>query len=99
MVVIRLSRGGSKKSPFYHVVATDKRSPRNGRFLERLGYYNPMARGQAVALHLQVERIRYWISQGAMPSARVAYLIDHYKAPAPAEKSVSAATSAQAEEK
>jgi len=85
MVVIRLARGGRKKSPFYHVVATDKRSARNGRFIERLGYYNPKARGQAIPLHLETDRIQYWISQGAVPSDRVAHLLGQYQPAAKAE--------------
>jgi len=79
MVVIRLARGGTKNSPFYHVVAADRRAPRDGRFLERLGYFNPMARGQETSLELNKERIEHWISKGAIPSERVAHLVKTFK--------------------
>lgn len=75
MVVIRLTRGGSKKRPFYRVVATDKRNSRDGRFLEKLGYFNPVASGSDKRLELNVERVEHWISRGAQPSDRVASLI------------------------
>ncbi len=75
MVVIRLARHGAKKRPFYHIVAADKRSPRNGRNLEKLGYFNPVASGQAKRLELNFERINYWLSQGAQPSDRVQSLL------------------------
>ncbi len=75
MVVIRLARGGSKKSPFYHVVAADKRRSRDGRFIERLGYFNPVARGQAIRLQMDKERVEYWLAKGAQPSERVQTLI------------------------
>lgn len=79
MVVIRLARGGSKKNPFYHVVATDKRNSRDGRFIERLGYFNPVAHGQAKTLELNQERIDYWISKGAQPSDRVTNILKEFK--------------------
>ena len=75
MVVIRLARGGAKKRPFYHVVATDRRNKRDGRYIERLGYFNPAPSGQAKRLELQVDRIEYWKSVGAQISDRVASLI------------------------
>lgn len=75
MVVIRLSRGGAKKRPFYTVVVSDKRSARDGRCIERIGYFNPIAAGKDVRLHLDKERINYWISKGAQPSPRVQQLI------------------------
>lgn len=76
MVVIRLSRGGAKKRPFYHIVATDKRNRRDGgNYIERLGYFNPIARGQEPRLEIKRERISHWISQGAQPSHRVAALL------------------------
>ena len=75
MVSIRLARGGSKKRPFYHVVVSDSRSPRDGRYIERLGFFNPQARGQEEALRLDNERIDYWVSKGAQPSERVSSLI------------------------
>lgn len=75
MVTIRLSRGGAKKRPFYHVVVTDSRNRRDGRYIERLGYFNPVASGNAETLNLNAERVDYWLAQGAQPSERVARLI------------------------
>jgi small subunit ribosomal protein S16 len=75
MVTIRLSRGGSKKRPFYHVLVTDSRSPRDSRYIERVGYYNPMASKGEIPLSIQMERVQHWISKGAQPSERVAHLI------------------------
>ncbi|SUO92623.1 30S ribosomal protein S16 [Suttonella indologenes] len=80
MLAIRLSRGGSKKRPFYHVVATDSRNARDGRFIERLGFFNPIARGQEVELRLDVERIEFLQSRGAQLSDRVKSLVKQYKA-------------------
>lgn len=79
MVVIRLTRGGSKKRPFYHLVAADKRSARDGRYIERLGYYNPNARGQELKLSFDQERVEYWIGEGAQPSDRVNALLKQAK--------------------
>lgn len=78
MVVIRLTRGGSKKSPFYHIVVADKRSPRDGRYIERLGYFNPVARGQEQTLVVHSERVEHWLQQGAQPSARVMSLLKEW---------------------
>jgi len=75
MVSIRLARGGSKKRPFYHVVVSDSRNPRDGRYIERLGFFNPQARGQEEELRIDNDRIDYWISKGAQASERVASLI------------------------
>jgi small subunit ribosomal protein S16 len=75
MVSIRLARGGSKKRPFYHVVVSDSRNPRDGRYIERLGFFNPQARGQEEQLRIDIERIDYWVSKGAQASERVASLI------------------------
>ncbi len=74
MVTIRLTRGGSKRRPFYHIVVADSRMPRDGRFIERLGFFNPIATGNEVKLELDEERFNYWVSQGAKPSERVASL-------------------------
>jgi small subunit ribosomal protein S16 len=84
MVTIRLARAGAKKRPFYHVVATEKRNPRDGRFIERLGYYNPTARGQDQKLVLDVAKVRDWQSKGAQISERVAYLVTTVPAEVPA---------------
>ncbi len=75
MVTIRLARGGSKKRPFYHLTVTDSRNARNGRFIERVGFFNPVARGQEERLRVDNERIEYWQGQGAQLSERVASLI------------------------
>lgn len=75
MVTIRLARAGAKKRPFYHVVATDKRSARDGRFIERVGYYNPNARGAEQKLVVDLARIEHWTKNGAQLSERVAYLV------------------------
>ena len=79
MVVIRLSRGGAKKRPFYHIVVADKRRSRDGRFIERLGYFNPIAAGKDVRLMLDIERAQYWINNGAQPSDRVKHLMKIHK--------------------
>ncbi|MDD5579370.1 MAG: 30S ribosomal protein S16 [Methylobacter sp.] len=75
MVTIRLSRSGAKNRPFYHVVVTDSRSGRDGRYIERLGFFNPLARGNEEKLRLDTDRIEYWKSNGAQPSERVTKLI------------------------
>jgi small subunit ribosomal protein S16 len=80
MVTIRLSRGGAKQRPFYHIVVTDSRSRRDGRYLERLGYFNPIATGGESKLTMDLERADYWISKGAQPSARVANLMKQVRA-------------------
>lgn len=79
MVVIRLSRGGTKKRPFYHVVVADKRYSRDGRRIERLGYFNPIAAGKEVRLRVDMDRLNYWMNQGAQASDRVAILIRDIK--------------------
>lgn len=79
MVVIRLSRGGAKKRPFYHVVVADKRRARDSRYIERVGYFNPIASGKDTRLLLNNERVQYWISQGAQPSDRVQQLIKTFE--------------------
>ena len=75
MVTIRLSRTGAKKKPFYHIVVTDSRNRRDGRSLERVGFFNPTATGQDVPLKINMERVDYWLSQGAQTSDRVAKLL------------------------
>lgn len=80
MVSIRLARAGAKKRPFYHIVVADKRGRRDGRFIERVGFFNPVASDKETEpLRLDVERIRYWLSQGAKASDRVAALIKQYQ--------------------
>lgn len=75
MVVIRLSRGGAKQRPFYNIVATDRRNRRDGRFLERVGFYNPMASGGEQPIAIQLDRIEYWTGRGAQVSDAVSRLI------------------------
>jgi len=74
MVSIRLARGGSKKRPFYHITVADSRRARNGSFIERLGFFNPIARGQEERLRIDTERLNYWKGEGAHISDRVAKL-------------------------
>ncbi len=78
MVVIRLSRGGAKKRPFYHMVVTDSRKRRDGNYIERIGYFNPVARGQEVRLHVELEKLNHWQSVGAQLSDRVSSLIKEF---------------------
>lgn len=86
MVVIRLSRGGSKKRPFYRVVAADQRFSRDGRYLEKLGYFNPIATGAQKRIELDSARVDYWVAEGAQMSDRVAGLVKEFaKVPATAE--------------
>ena len=75
MVTIRLSRTGAKKRPFYHIVVTDSRRSRGGRFIERVGYFNPVATGGETRLQVNSERVNYWLTQGAQASDRVGQLI------------------------
>jgi small subunit ribosomal protein S16 len=84
MVVIRLSRGGSKSRPFYNIVVADKRNRRDGRFIERIGFYNPLARGGEEPLRVAVDRLTYWTSVGAEPSPTVARLVKQHAAKAAA---------------
>ena len=75
MVTIRLARTGAKKRPFYHLSVSDSRKARDSRFIERVGFFNPVARGNEERLRVDLERVNYWIGQGAKPSERVAQLI------------------------
>ncbi|MDE1997361.1 MAG: 30S ribosomal protein S16 [Burkholderiales bacterium] len=84
MVVIRLARGGSKKRPFFNIVAADSRVRRDGRFLERVGFYNPMASGKAEGLRVAFDRIDYWVNNGAQVSDTVLRLVRQAKAQTPA---------------
>lgn len=103
MVKIRLQRGGAKKRPFYHIVVTDMRNARDGRYLERLGFFNPVAVGGEVPLRLDAERIEYWTGRGAQLSERVASLVKQFnrhgegEAPPRAAPPVSQAKTASAE--
>jgi len=75
MVTIRMARGGSKKRPFYSIVVTDSRKPRDSGYIERLGFFNPRATGQEVRLELKRERVEHWLKEGAQVSTRVATLL------------------------
>ncbi len=87
MVTIRLSRGGAKKKPFYQIVVTDSRNRRDGRYLERIGFYNPMSRNESEeSLRIDMERIDHWVGHGAQLSERVAKLVKIHR-----EKAASAA--------
>jgi small subunit ribosomal protein S16 len=79
MVTIRLARGGSKKRPFYHLTVTDSRSPRSGKFLERVGFFNPIARGGEERLRVDFDRVNYWVGHGALLSQRVESLLKDAK--------------------
>ena len=75
MVTIRLARGGAKKRPFYQVVVADSRCARDGRYIEKVGFFNPLARGQEETLRLDLDRVEHWIGQGAQTTERVEKLI------------------------
>ena len=80
MVTIRLARGGAKKKPFYHMNVTDSRSARNGRYIELLGFFNPVAQGNAERLRVDLERLDYWVGVGAQMSDRVSSLVKEARA-------------------
>ena len=80
MVVIRLARGGSKKRPFYNMVVADSRNRRDGRFVVRIGFYNPVASGNAESLRIAVDRLTYWQANGAQLSSTVSRLVKQHAA-------------------
>jgi len=82
MVVIRLARGGAKKRPFYNIVVADARARRDGRFIERVGFYNPMASGAEQPLRVALDRVNYWAGVGAKLSPTVTRLVDQAKSAA-----------------
>ncbi|HTM69365.1 MAG TPA: 30S ribosomal protein S16 [Luteimonas sp.] len=84
MVKIRLTRGGAKKRPFYHIIVTDSRSARDGRNIERVGYYNPVAAGAEKRVELDLGRVQHWIGQGAQMTDKVADLFKQASKAAPA---------------
>lgn len=88
MVTIRLARAGAKKRAFYHIVVTDSRSRRDGRYIERVGYFNPVATGKEIGLNVDMDRVSHWVSLGAQPSDRVASLLKQVK---PVNQTVAAA--------
>ena len=79
MVTIRLTRRGAKNTPFYHVVVTDSRKRQGGAGIERVGYFNPIARGKDTRLQLDLERVDYWLARGAQESDRVRQLVTSYR--------------------
>ena len=79
MVTIRLSRGGAKKKPFYQIVVADSRRSRDGRYIENIGFYNPVAQGNQERLRLDVAKLEDWVAKGAQPSDRVASLVKEAK--------------------
>ena len=84
MVKIRLTRGGAKKRPFYHIVVTDSRNKRDGRSIERVGFYNPIAVGNEKRVELNTERVNHWVSQGAQLTDKVRMLVKESSAQASA---------------
>jgi len=80
MVVIRLARGGAKKRPFFNIVATDSRNPRDGRFIERVGFYNPVAAEGEVKFRIAADRLGHWTGVGAQMSPTVARLVKQFRA-------------------
>ena len=90
MVKIRMARGGAKRKPFYSIVATDSRKRRDSGYIERIGFFNPVARGQEVRLQLDEDRLAYWTSQGAQISDRVKQLVKEHRDPSIREKRVAA---------
>jgi small subunit ribosomal protein S16 len=84
MVKIRLTRGGAKKRPFYHIVVTDQRNKRDGRAIERVGFYNPIAQGNEAKLQLDTERVQHWIGNGAQMTDKVRVLFKQASTPAQA---------------
>ena len=84
MVVIRLARGGAKKRPFFNLVVTDSRNPRDGRFIERLGFYDPKAPAGRESLRISMDRLAHWQGHGAQVSNTVARLVRQHSKSAPA---------------
>lgn len=101
MVIIRLARSGAKKNPFYHITVADRAQKRDGRFIERLGFFNPVAKGAAEGLRLNLARVDHWIGVGAQPTDKVKKLISQARlatpAPLAAEPASAPAAAAAAE--
>jgi small subunit ribosomal protein S16 len=94
MVVIRLARGGAKKRPFFNMVVADSRNRRDGRFIERVGFYNPVASGGEESLRVQLDRLSFWQGRGAQLSPTVARLVKQFSAKAGAVASPAGAQAA-----
>lgn len=75
MVVIRMARGGAKKRPFYQIVVADKRAARDGRHIQKIGFFNPLARGQEESFRIDLDSYNAWIAKGAQPTDRIAKLV------------------------
>ena len=106
MVIIRLARSGAKKNPYYFITVADERRPRDGAFIERLGFFNPSANGQEERLRIDLDKLQEWISKGAQVSERVSSLIkeakltpEEYQAKVEAKKAKSDAKKAAMAEK
>jgi small subunit ribosomal protein S16 len=99
MVVIRLSKGGAKKRPFYHLVVANSRNARDGRYIERVGFYNPIAAGSEVKIQFDQERVDHWLSKGAQPSERVDFLLKNAASILAPTEQVIAAKAAKAKRK
>ena len=95
MVTIRLARHGSKKSPFYHITVADRTASRDGRFIERVGFFNPVAKGQAEVLRVDLDRVDHWLSVGAQPSDIVKKLVKQARLSATSESVAADAAAAQ----
>lgn len=91
MVTIRLARTGAKRRPFYHIVVADARSPRDGRYIERIGFFNPIAKGGEERLRLDDSRISHWVSHGAQPTDRVKQLVKEQRKTAKSQVEVQSA--------
>ena len=96
MVTIRLARHGAKKNPFYLITVADRRAKRDGRFIERVGFFNPLARGRDEALRVDLERVDHWLAEGAKPSDRVRHLIKQARKQALAQAEASSAAAEEA---
>jgi len=94
MVTIRLARHGAKKNPFYHITVADRRAKRDGRFIERVGFFNPLARGREETLRVDLERVDHWLAEGAKPSDRVRQLVKQARKQALAEAEAPSAAAA-----
>ena len=97
LVTIRLARRGGKKNPFYHVTVAEKSAKRDGRFIERLGFYNPLARGKDERLRIDLARMDHWLANGAQPSERVRQLATQYRHAQLAAIAATEATTAEAD--
>ena len=94
VVTIRLARHGGKKNPFYHITVAEKSAKRDGRFIERIGFYNPTSRGKEERLRMNLERLDHWLAVGAQPTERVAQLIRQWRKQAPLAAAASIAEAA-----